>query len=102
MVEDVVGTWEAESVFHEVIEQSPAASKTRFQLPCSEEIDLMDPMLLDLLSNHPVLDMPYQEAQPILPFACSSCTKVQTPLVSESFTFQFNIQLVLHTNALDS
>jgi hypothetical protein len=102
MTEDIVGTWEAESRFHKVIEQTPAGSMTQFKLPGTEEIDLMDPMLLDLLSNCPVLGTPHQEAQPILLFACSSCTEIQMPLVLESFTFQFNIQLVLHTNTLDS
>jgi hypothetical protein len=102
MAEDIAGTWEAESGFHKIVEQPPAGSRTQFELPGSEEIDLTDPMLLDLLSNHPVLGVPHQEAQPILPFACSSCTEVQIPVVSEFLTFQFNIQLILHTNALDS
>jgi hypothetical protein len=102
MAEDVVGAWEAESGFHEAIERTPAGSRTRFELPGSEEIALTDPMLLDLLSDHPVLGVPHQEAQPIVPFARSSRTQIQISVVSESFTFQFNIQLVSHRNALDS
>ncbi|CEL59948.1 hypothetical protein RSOLAG1IB_09232 [Rhizoctonia solani AG-1 IB] len=87
MAEDVVDTWEAEAGFDEVIERPPAGSRTRFELPGSEEIDLTDPMLLDLLSDHPIPGVPHQEAQPILPFTRSSRTEVQTPLVAEPFTF---------------
>ncbi|CAE6442050.1 unnamed protein product [Rhizoctonia solani] len=87
MAEDVADTWEAEAGFDEVIERPPAGSRTRFELPGSEEIDLTDPMLLDLLSDHPIPGVPHQEAQPILPFARLGRSEVQTPLAAESFTF---------------
>ncbi|KAG8753841.1 hypothetical protein FRC11_007097, partial [Ceratobasidium sp. 423] len=84
---DVVDTWEVEAGFDEVIERPPPGSTTRFELPGSEEIDLTDPMLLDLLSDHPIPGALPQGTSSAMAPARLSSTEGKIPLVAESFTF---------------